>query len=251
MKEITSTTNYTVKETAKLQQKKYRESSNLFIIEGEKAIKGFYNEGYIIKTLFVKSQMESLFKNIQAENKYLTNEAVLSKITTTKNPCYAIAVAEQKSYKIKDFLKIKKIVLLENIKDAGNLGTILRVCKAFNIEGIMLLGETVDLYNPKVIRASVGCFNIPTINIKIEDLSLFENYCIYSTALYENSISLEDVEFKEPLIIAFGAESNGLSKEFTEKTTTNIKIETSTCVESLNLASAVSICLYKIFTNTI
>lgn len=245
MEKITSTTNEKIKETAKLQQKKYREETGLFLAEGEKAIEGINKSGFEIESLFAKEEKETL--NFGAQKTFLANDAVMSKISTTKTPCNIVAVVRQKKYKINDFLKMKRILLLENIKDAGNLGTILRTCKAFDIEGVILLGETIDLYNPKVVRSSVGCFDIPVINLGFEDLKLFKKHKFYSTALYEDSKPLKSVKFEEPLIIAFGSEAEGLSKEFLKIKTINIKIETSKNVESLNLAGAVTICLYELY----
>lgn len=249
MEKITSTNNQIVKNTAKLLQRKYREETEFFLVEGEKAIKGILIAGFKINSIFMEENCQEKFSQIPAQKKYLVNEAVLSKISTTKSPCNVVAVFEQKKYEVKEFLNKKRLLLLENIKDAGNLGTILRTCKAFDIDGVLLLGDTVDLYNPKVIRASVGCFDLPILNIHYEYLDLFKNYIIYSTALHENSQPLKDVLFKEPLIIAFGAEADGLSQRFLERKVTNIKIEINNSVESLNLASAVSICLYKIYIN--
>ena len=246
MERITSTTNEIVKEAAKLQQRKYREHSGHFLAEGEKAVKGLFCAGFKLVELFVKEETD-----IFCEKTYLVNEAVLGKISTTKSPSAIIGVFEQKKYNLKHFLGLKKLLLLENIKDAGNLGTVLRSCKAFDIEGVLLLGDTIDLYNPKVVRASVGCFDIPVLNIDYFDLKEFSSHYIYSTALYENSIPLNNVEFKKPMIISFGSEADGLSEKFLATTETqkcqNVKIETSGNVESLNLASAVSICLHKIY----
>ena len=251
MENITSTSNAIVKNAASLSQKKFREETHLFLAEGEKAISGLYNSGFNIEKLFVKSDKISEYGYIDNNKICVVNEAVISKISTTKTACEAVAVFEQKKYELKTFYNKKRILLLENIKDAGNLGTIMRACKAFNTEGILLLGDTIDFYNPKVVRASVGCFDIPVLNINYEDLSNFKNHTIYSTALYENSTPLKQIKFKEPFIIAFGSEADGLSEKFLENKTVNINIETSTCVESLNLASAVSVCLYKIFTDII
>lgn len=245
MEKITSTSNEKIKETAKLLQKKYREVSKLFLAEGEKAIEGLIKAGFKVESIFLKD--EKSLQDLGSFKTFLVKDAVMSKISDTKTPCNIVAVIEQKKYKIEEFYKKKKILLLENIKDAGNLGTILRTCKAFEVEGVLLLGETIDLYNPKVIRASVGCFDIPVINIKYEELNLFKNHHVYSTALYKNSKPLNAVNFKEPLIIAFGSEADGLSDEFLKNKTTNINIETSKNVESLNIAGAVAICLYKIF----
>ena len=245
VEKITSTTNEKIKEVAKLQQKKYREETGLFIAEGEKAIEGILKAGFNVTTLFIKE--ENQYSKFNAPKIFQVNDAVMSKISATKTPCTCLAVVQQKKYNPKEFPNKKRLLLLENIKDAGNLGTILRACKAFDFEGILLLGETIDLYNPKVVRASVGCFDMPVVNIKYEDLKLFENHNIYSTALYENSKPLKTVKFDEPLIIAFGSEAEGLSQEFLKNKTININIEMNKNVESLNLASAVSICLYETY----
>lgn len=241
VEKITSTTNEIVKKAASLSQKKYREETKLFLAEGIKAIEGLYETGFELVKIFAKEQTK-----FNCDKTYLVNDAVLSKISTTKTPCEIIGIYKQKKYKLSDFINQKRILLLENIKDAGNLGTILRACKAFGIEGVLLLGDTIDLYNPKVIRASVGCFDLPVINVNYDDLSKF-NHTIYSTALYEKSILLKKAEFKEPFIIAFGSEADGLTNKFLQSCTFNINIETSNNVESLNLASAVSICLYEIY----
>ena len=241
MEKITSTTNDTVKEASKLSQKKYREETGLFLAEGEKAIKGLSETGYELVEIFSKKEI-----SLKCNKKYLVNDAVLSKISTTKTACETVGIFKQKIYNLPVFLKLKRIILLENIKDAGNLGTILRACKAFDIEGVLLLGDTIDLYNPKVVRASVGCFDLPVINIDYKDLAKFK-HTIYSTALYENSTPLKAIKFKEPFIIAFGSEADGLTEEFLKNKTENIKIEMNKNVESLNLASAVCICLHKIY----
>lgn len=240
---ITSTTNEIVKKAAKLSQKKYREETGLFLAEGEKAIKGLLQTEFKLVELFLKDEID-----IKCDKLHLVNVAVLSKISTTKTPCGAIGVFKQKTYKLNYFIDAKRLLLLENIKDAGNLGTILRACKAFEIEGVLLLGDAIDLYNPKVVRASVGCFDLPVINIDYEDLLKFKNQTIYSTALYKDSTPLNKIKFKTPFIVAFGSEADGLTNNFLKNKTKNIKVETSNKVESLNLASAVSICLYEIYT---
>ena len=244
MEKITSTSNEIVKNAAKLSQKKYRDELRLFIAEGLKSVSGLLDAGFEIESLFLQKEI-----NLNANKTYFVNEAVMSKISTTKTPCDVLGIFKQKKYEKKELLKKKKVLLLENIKDAGNLGTIMRACKAFDIESIIMLGDTIDLYNPKVVRASVGCFDIPVINIDYADLEDFKDYNIYSTMLHENSVPLNEVSFKLPFIIAFGSEADGLSKKFLSLKTTNINIEMNKNVESLNLASAVSICLYEIYKN--
>ena len=86
----------------------------------------------------------------------------MAKISSTKSPAPVIGVFEKPKYDILNFYKYKKIVLLDGIKDSGNLGTVIRACCAFNIEGILLYGETADEFSPKTIRSAAGnIFKIP------------------------------------------------------------------------------------------
>ena len=140
---ITSFNNELVKETANILQKKYRK--DLFLLEGVKCIEEAVNFGLEIVHLFVE-EGEDLFKDF--ENKIETTEAVLSKISSTETP--PKAVDKEKKIKREWSHLYKKVILLEGIKDAGNLGTILRSACAFNIDAVILYGDTVDLYNPKM-----------------------------------------------------------------------------------------------------
>ena len=176
--EITSVNNELVKEIAKLQQKKYRQISEKFIIEGYKSIKEAFDFGIKIEKIFVEKC------NVPKYNfakKYLieTNAAVLKKISATDSTPEAVAVGVQKIYNIADIKEAKKVVLLENIRDLGNLGTIIRTCVAFGVDAIILYGECTDIYSPKVVRACVGnLWKIPIINTQnFKDLEyLFEKY---------------------------------------------------------------------------
>ena len=153
--EITSVNNELVKETVKLQQKKYRTQSGKFLLEGYKAIKEAYDFGIEIERIFVEKDKKDEYNF--AQNLIIeTNEAVLKKLGTTDSAPSAIAVGFQKNYDKYIIKNLKKVVLLEDIKDVGNLGTIIRSSVAFKAEAIVLYGESVDIYNPKCVRASVG-----------------------------------------------------------------------------------------------
>lgn len=244
---ITSVNNDLVKETAKLLQRKYRDESGLFLLEGEKCIEEAIKFGIKIKHLFV-IEGYSEFLGI---DKIETTEAVLSKISSTVSAPKCVAVAEQvKRNWDKNF---KKVVLLEDIKDAGNLGTILRTAAAFGVDAIVLYGDTVDLYNPKCVRSSVGnLWKVPVFNInKLDWLrDNFENYeRIGTLPKNDNTTYLNDYKPQDKVLIMFGAESTGLSQELKDFATNNITIEMSENVESLNLSISAGIILYKIQKN--
>lgn len=244
--EITSVNNELVKETVKLQQKKYRE--NNFLLEGFKAVEEAHLSGLKFERAFVEKNKKGkyLFLNCEVIE---TNEAVLKKISTTNTPPEIVAVAYQKE---NSFEKLgNKVILLENIRDLGNLGTIIRTAVAFGIDSIVLYGETVDLYNPKVVRSAVGNLwkiNIVQIKTKEELNKYFSDYDCYGTLpKAENSKYLSDIQFKSSKnVIMFGSEADGLSEDLKNFATDNITIEMNKNVESLNLSVSASIVMYKL-----
>ena len=143
----------------------------------------------------------------------------------------------------------KKVVLLEDIKDLGNLGTILRSSVAFGAEAIVLYGESVDIYNPKCVRASVGnLWKIPVYHIKDfnEFKETFKDFKKIATLPRSNNL-LKTFKIKLPAVIMFGSEANGLSDELINLSDDSVKIEMAKTVESLNLATSVSVILYELF----
>ena len=143
-------------------------------------------------------------------------------------------------------------MLLENIKDAGNLGTILRTAAAFNVDAVVLYGDTVDLYNPKCVRSSVGnLWKIPVFHIA-DKTDLMVNFMGYERVATlpksNNSVWLKDYTPTEKVLVMFGTEAAGLSNELKEFANKNVTIEMSKEVESLNLSISAGVILYKLFT---
>lgn len=249
--EITSVNNELVKETVKLQQKKYRTESGKFLLEGYKAIKEAFDSGIKLENIFVDKRHIEDYKFVQDKNFTVieTTEPVLKKLATTESAPEAVAVGFQKKYDSSSLKNSQKLVLLENIKDLGNLGTIIRSSVAFGADGIILYKDSVDIYNPKCVRASVGnLWKLPIIHIRsFEELkNNFNNFNRIATLPKSNNL-LKKFETKFPCIIMFGSEADGLSKELIDFSTDSVKIEMAKTVESLNLAVSVSVILYNIF----
>lgn len=244
---ITSVNNDLIKETAKLLQKKYREETGLFLLEGEKCIDEAIESGVKIIRIFY---LEGYKKYNNLEQIEVT-EAILSKISSTASAPKIIAIGEKQIKKWSN--NYKKVILLENIKDAGNLGTILRSACAFKIDAVVLYGDTVDLYNPKCVRSSVGnLWKIPVFEIKdLSDLKeKFNDYeRIATLPKYRNTIWLNDYMPQANVLVMFGAEADGLSDELKNFATKNVTIEMSGKVESLNLSTSASIIMYKMSLN--
>lgn len=246
--EITSVNNDLVKETAKLQQKKYRNQSGKFLLEGYKAIREAFDCGIVFDRVFVdkKHLSEYLFAGSAIIE---TTDAVLKKLSTTDSAPEAVAIGVQKEYDKRLLNSSKKVVLLENIKDLGNLGTIIRSSLAFGADAIILYGDSVDIYNPKCVRASVGnLWKLPIFHFKtVEELKdNFSNFERVATLPRSNNL-LKTYKAKLPILVMFGSEADGLSGDLINFATDSVKIEMAKTVESLNLATSVSVILYQLF----
>ena len=245
---ITSVNNDLVKETAKLLQKKYREETGLFLVEGVKGIEEAISSGLEIFRIFSVSGFEKFSQRIEA------SEAVLAKISDAKTAPKAVAVVKQPVSDLKSFKNMHKVVLLEGIKDAGNLGTIIRSAAAFKIDGIVLYGDTVDLYNPKTVRSAVGnLWKLPVVEVngenKISELkAVFEKFeKLAALPKNENSVMLKDYIPSERVLVMFGSEADGLSDELKAFADKNLTIEMSDNVESLNLSISAGVVMYSLF----
>lgn len=248
--EITSVNNESVKEVTKLQQKKYRDEEKKFLLEGFKAVEEAFNSGIKIEQVFINKNCAEKLKFFG--NKYegeciLTNEAVLKKISTTDSAPEIVAIAKQKIFTLEDLKSAKKVVLLENIKDLGNLGTILRTAKAFSQDAVILYGDTVDLYNPKCVRSAVGnLWKLPVVQVKDfgtlkKTFINFERVATLPCSI--DTINLKDFKVTSPYLIMFGSEAEGLSQDLIDFSTQKITIEMNKEVESLNLSVSVGIVL--------
>ncbi len=246
MQEITSVNNNLVKETVKLQQKKFRDKENKFLLEGFKCIEEAFNAGIEIEYAFVADEKKYEFLEDKA---ILTTESVLKKISTTDTAPDAVAVAFKKNYTVDNLSGAKKVVLLENVKDMGNLGTILRTSTAFGADAVVVYGrECADIYNPKCVRASVGnLWKIPVVYIEdFKELqAVFKSYERVAT-LPRSKNYLKSFKVNEPFLVMFGSEADGLSDELINFATKEVKIEMTSSVESLNLSVSCAVVLYKL-----
>ena len=236
----TSIENKKIKELKKLNTKKYRDLNNLFIVEGEHLVLEAYKNG-VLKELILE---ENTKLNLNVETNYATYN-VLKYISSLDTPNKIIGICE----KLNKNLVGNRVLILDDIQDPGNLGTIIRSAVAFNIDTIVLSKNTVDLYNPKVIRATQGM--IFHINIIEKNLTEFisnlkqNQYKIFSTNVV-NGKNIKIVEKGEKFAIIVGNEGKGVSNEVNSLCDEFIYIEMNNKCESLNVAVATSIILYEL-----
>ena len=245
---INTISNSKIKEITKLHLKKYRDETGLFIVEGLKAVEELINEKIEILNIYALKNTDISKINYPV---IIIDENTIKKISTTNSPCEILAVAKQKKYPVEILKSKNKLILLDSISDPGNLGTIIRSSSAFGIEGIILYGNSTDLYSSKVVRSTAGnFFKVPVVEIKdLKTLKqLSKNYTLIGTTLSkENNINFEECKKLNKYIIMFGSESKGLSSDLSNLADKNIKLKMKNNVESLNLSISVSIILYELF----
>lgn len=242
VEEIKSVQNSKIKEANKLKLEKYRSSAGLFLIEGYH-IFNMALKANVVETVFTNKIIKDLPNDI---NQYLVTDEILEKLSFMKSNQGIIAICRVNE---KDFIKDDTLIYLENIKDPGNLGTILRTSLAFGIKNILISKDSVSIYNPKVIMSSQGAiFDLNIKEISTSDLKEFKNegYKIASTCLVDKSINIKDYKLKNKTIITFGNESFGISDELKSLSDEFIKIDISN-IDSLNVAIAHAITIFYLF----
>ena len=249
MKKITSKDNEKIKYVAKLiLNKKFRETEKKFVVEGFKAVYEACCFGLKLREVFVHHSFLEKFEFLDENKLTLVDDNILKKISTTESFSKCVAVFDMLDYSLNDLKTKNTIVLLENIKDGGNLGTIIRSANAFGVDGIVLYGDTIDLYNTKVIRSSVGNFlKIPIVKVNdIEAIkTTFKLHTFYATKV-DTDVDLKTIKFEEKKVIMFGSEAEGLSNKLFDLADNFFTIKMQNRVESLNLSVAASIVFYSL-----
>ena len=171
----------------------------------------------------------------------------MEKISTTESAPEAVAIAKQKILTINDIKNKKRIALLENIKDAGNLGTLIRSAAAFGIDAIILSGDTIDQYNPKVVRSTVGgLFKLPIVKESVDKTKeVFKNHNFIATVVnHKDTITPQKIDYEKPFVIMLGSEADGLTENAIKISNIKTTIPITKTTESLNLSVAGSILFY-------
>ena len=238
---ITSKDNSKIKHVRKLLNRKDSLSEGLFIIEGENLVEEAIKNNLLVE-LYILDGIDNRFS---FECNYVTLD-VMKSISNLSSTPRIIGISK---YINKSKLG-SRIVLLDEVQDPGNVGTIIRNCVAFGIDTLVLSKNSVNPYNEKVLRSKGGM--IYNINIIIDDLENVieeiksKNIKVYGTSL-KSSVGLETIEKSEEYAIIFGNEGNGISSKILSKCDKNIRIDMSKSCESLNVSVSSGIVLYYMF----
>jgi len=217
-----------------LKQKKYRTQHSSFIVEGDKMVRELLNSDYEIEQVFGT-------EIIDADNFTEVSEKELGSISALKTPNKFLAVAKQKE-NLQPLLKDQFFIVLDNVQDPGNLGTIIRTADWFGIKNIVCSLNSVDMYNPKVIQATMGSlFRVNVAYVDLQDLFNQNNgLTVYGAVLEGNNVYKTKIEQNNSVLL-MGNESKGISDDLKPFITHKISIPQFGKAESLNVATATAI----------
>ncbi|MCI5879653.1 MAG: RNA methyltransferase [Bacillales bacterium] len=231
--------NEKIKSIKKLREKKYRDIEGLFIVEGKNLVMEAYKNN-LLKTLIV---LDNSSFNLSIET-IRVSENVMKYLSELNTPNEIMGIC----YKKKEENISGNILILDNIQDPGNLGTIIRSAVAFSISTIIVSPDTVSIYNSKVLRSTQGL--LFDVNIIVRDISgaiddLKQNgYKIYGTKV-DNGKNLKDIDSTNKYAVIMGNEGSGVNKDILDKCDEYIYIPMNEKCESLNVGVATSIILYE------
>ena len=234
---ITSTSNNTIKTLIKLKQKKYRDETGYYLVEGE----------HLVEEAMKAKQVECLIstKDITSDLPIvIVSNEVMSKLSFTKSPQFIMAKCKIK--KENKLIDGKRYLILDDLQDPGNIGTLIRTALAFSIDQVILSNNCVDLYNDKLLRSMQGAnFHISCIydDLKTVISTLKKNNVKIIGSALENGQDIKQIKISEKMAFIVGNEGNGMNKDILQECDYVGYIPINT-IESLNVAIAGSIMMY-------
>lgn len=256
---ITSSANARVKQVVQWQTKaKERRRDKVFLAEGIKMFEEAPEEA--VREVYLSLETEEklgaqadgrLWGKLQRTGYETVSSEVFAKMSATQTPQGILTVLQQPEYSLEDLLKKPNplFVVLENLQDPGNLGTILRTGEGAGITGVIMSNNTVDIFNPKTIRATMGSvYRVPFVYT--EDLGevikkLHANGIHTYAAHLQGEDFYDSFSFAEPTAFLIGNEGNGLTRETADSAESYLKIPMEGQVESLNAAVATALLMYE------
>lgn len=254
---ISSKTNKNIKYAKKLlAMPKFRKQEGKFIIEGtrlcEEALKNSVEISVTFYTQKLKERFPELINDMisKSDEHFVISEELAKFISDTDTPQGVFCICKKISENRKDFKNVDKCVLLENIQNPSNLGSIFRSCDALGVKTVVVSSGCADLYSPKVLRGSMGAaFRLDLI--ETDDMVAFINnlkncgFEVYATVPNNNALKLGNINFKNKPAIVFGNEGNGLAENTIEACNFKMTIPMNELSESLNVSVAAGISVWE------
>lgn len=257
---ITSTSNPRIRQLIALQEKaKKRREENCFLAEGIKMLReapeSWIREIFLTNEALYKLQKEEAetFQKINRTGYELLSDEVMKRASDTQTPQGVITVLDRPSYEPDELLADSEgtFLLLENLQDPGNLGTIVRTGEGAGVRGIIMTADTVDIFNPKTIRSTMGSvYRVPFIYVEtlteVVEKMKEKNIPVYAAHL-KGQKNYYEFDYRKGCAFLIGNEGNGLKKETADLADDYLKIPMQGQVESLNAAIAASVLMYEAY----
>lgn len=250
---LSSTQNLRIKKLLALQQKSaLRRETGLFVVEGRREIRQCIDAGYEIDTLFVRARESEVIvpEDMSAENIFFVSPHVYERIAYRESTEGVIAVVRTTNMTL-DELSFKDnplLIVLERVEKPGNLGAIMRSADAAGADAVIVCDPLTDLYNPNLIRASLGAvFSVPCVTCTSEECIRYlkENHIRILTAQLQDSHLYYDTDMTCPTAIVMGTESTGLTTSWREAADAHIRIPMNGKLDSLNVSVSAAVLLYE------
>ena len=254
MKQITSSQNPFIKSLLLLQEKaKARKQSGTFLIEGMREIELAINGKYELETILYYPEILNKSFNLsifQSFDIIEISKEVYQKLAYRDTTEGILAVAKTKSLQLED-LKLPEnplILIMEAIEKPGNIGAILRTCDAAKVDAVIIANPKTDLYNPNIIRSSVGCLftnQIATGTTEEVIDYLIQNKINFYSATLQNATSYHTQDYTTSTALVVGTEATGLTQLWREKATQNIIIPMKGEIDSMNVSVSAAILIFE------
>ncbi len=254
---ISSFQNSRIKEAVRLRERRERNQSGLFLIEGYRELRRAVDAGRSIEALFYSPELflgeneDALIRESNARELFCCTPEVFAKISYRDRPDGLLAVSRQNHLPLSS-LELKKnpfLLIAECIEKPGNLGSILRSCDAAGVDSVLVCDPMTDIHNPNVVRSSVGTlFTQPVLEADGEETMAFLKKEKISLVAATPHAELEytQADFTGPVAIAVGAEQLGLSDRWMQNADIKVRIPMSGAADSLNVAAATTLLLYEV-----
>lgn len=250
---ITSPQNERIKHLVQLQQKSsLRRQEGLFVVEGRRELFHCINADYEVKTIFVDNQKDDALLDIDSKNAEIieVSPKVYEKIAYRESTEGVVAIVKARKNTLQDFAQKENplYVVIEAVEKPGNLGAILRSADAAGVDGVIVCDPLTDLYNPNLIRASIGAiFTVPTVVCTSEECIawLKENKIQILTAQLQDSNLYYDIDMKKATAIVMGTEATGLTQQWRKAADKHIRIPMCGKLDSLNVSVSSAILMFE------
>lgn len=253
---ITSLQNPSVKNIVKLAKSRERKEQQLFVIEGARELSLALQSDYIVESVYVcwemfeKTKYPSVLDSMEEKNVLDISPEVFGKIAYRENSDGVVAIAKPKLHKL-EYIKLSGnpfVIVLEAVEKPGNLGAILRTADAAAVDAVVVCDPQTDLYNPNVVRSSVGgIFTVQTAVCSSADAAAWlkaNNISSYAAELQAAEF-YQDIDFRMPSAIVMGTEAEGLTGFWLKNATKRIKIPMRGKIDSLNVSVSTAVLTFE------